>query len=734
MLYDSVTGDRWYRGNDSLIIENGARKTALFLGTTANRVRKDAEGNFWVATNEKGLFKVNRRSLRKIGSTAGLKASNMLVVDGDLWLGTYEAGIFRYRNGTLTRLFFDERDQTRNIITGIAVSPQGEVWVSTLGGVGVFDPKGAPLRWITEIRRGRPLLQCTGVVFDADGVPWVGTLFLGSIVFRPDTTLVLNGANSILPNNVSSSLYLPFYKKVAIGHLSGYSLADKDTIRSWLIPGVKNSPVTAMGIYQDSLVLLSTLGAGMVIHSPASGRWSSYHSKNGLDSDFIYFSSADSEGNIWVGSERGISRIRINTSWELTESRFYPTPEADQESVSLEQGKYFGTLDGVYEYVGDHTSASSNVFPLHFTGIEHEATDHGDYSRDFYTVPENLRLPFSKNRIAFAFNQIDKSGTGAVRYSYKLENFDPDWSSVSHLNHVRYSNLPAGQYTFRVRAATVAGGFQDQELSYGFQVIPPFYRTPVFIGLAVITIILLAGGTIYWRIRARINQLLVRERMRSEEQAKLRREMAQDFHDEMGNQLARIINYTGQLQLNTVQATPEAQLYRKIEQTARNLFQGTREFIWSMNPDNENTSEVFHHIRDFGEKILQDKGIAFRADNELAGIQELPFGFSRQINLVFKEAITNVYKYARATEVRFTLRHVGEGFEFSLSDNGEGFLTETMAEGHGLSNMQARAHKIRAQLNIHSEAGRGTRISLRIDNLKRTPYVDHSFQKKDSHY
>jgi signal transduction histidine kinase len=228
---------------------------------------------------------------------------------------------------------------------------------------------------------------------------------------------------------------------------------------------------------------------------------------------------------------------------------------------------------------------------------------------------------------------------------------------------------------------------------------------------------------VYFRIRANISRLVTIEKIRSEQQAMLRKEMAQDFHDEMGNQLARIINFTSQLQLQPVIGDNHRALYKKIEDTAKNLYNGTREFIWSMNPDNEKLHHVFNHIKDFGETLFGESDIRFLTDNKSKNTLSLPFGYAREITLIFKEALTNVFKYSKAGEVRLMLTATPQGFEISVTDNGIGFNLQTTPMGNGLSNMQNRANKMKAEFSIFSEPGKGTSISL---------YLDDSFHTKSN--
>jgi signal transduction histidine kinase len=212
------------------------------------------------------------------------------------------------------------------------------------------------------------------------------------------------------------------------------------------------------------------------------------------------------------------------------------------------------------------------------------------------------------------------------------------------------------------------------------------------------------------------------ERIRSKEQETLRKEIARDFHDEMGNQLTRIINYVSLLKLNGTGNgngngngnghRSHEDLYAKVEDSAKYLYTGTRDFIWSIDPGNDELSKLFIHIRDFGEKLFEEKDIQFRANNDVRDKTKLPYGFSREANLIFKEAMTNAFKYSNAKNVSLKLRRNIDEFELTLEDDGIGFDTGDVQKSNGLKNIRERADRINGVLRIHSIKESGTKIVL----------------------
>lgn len=199
---------------------------------------------------------------------------------------------------------------------------------------------------------------------------------------------------------------------------------------------------------------------------------------------------------------------------------------------------------------------------------------------------------------------------------------------------------------------------------------------------------------------------------------KVREKVAQDFHDEMGNNLASI-SVLSQIIQNKLgeQTNGIGSLLTKIDTASKNLFYGTRDFIWAIDPKNDNVQEVYFNLKDFGEELFENTGVTFLANFEPCEGQQswkLPSGWSRQIVLIFKEALTNALKYAQAETVKLEFRVCDDAFEASLQDDGLGFdIHSSQQNFRGIKNMQDRAKKINVDLALNSICKQGTSVRLK---------------------
>jgi signal transduction histidine kinase len=685
----------------------------------------DREGNAWIGTSGNGLFKYaipdfEKCSSDKLGSVMTIAKDK----SGSTWLGSRR--LLKINHGKVTH--YRLNSSNRNEVMEIKVDKKNEVWIASLGGLGRYNSSQDNFKWYTR-EHGLSSQYISCIDFDTDGNLWCGTVsglnsFDGNKFKNYQLTHGQEG------RAIRSLRYFAKLKTLFASSDQGlFTLNKEDSIKKVELPEFANTPIISMSMYKDSILLLGSMGSGIMLFDPVHKSKKIISSKDGLTSNLIYFVAPDLENLIWVGTEQGITRLRLNREFEIEEIHNYGYDngllgvETNQNAYFLGKEKYFGLVDGVYQF-NEKKKESTYSYPLHLTEIEIfygevSSRSYSDSAYSFFKLPYKPVLPSSKNHITFYFSRVDKQNPKSVQYKYYLENFDKAWSQPTDHGMVTYGNLPPGKYVFQVRAINHSGGWDDQPLSYAFTVKAPFYQTATFV---VLTVSLVAGLIIlisFNKVRARMRKTIEIERIRQQEQAHLRKEIARDFHDEMGNQLTRIINYISLMKLS--QNGHAVEFYNKVENAAKYLYTGTRDFIWSIDPVNDELTKLFFHIRDFGEKLFEEKGIHFRAYNELKEKVQLPYGFSREANLIMKEAMTNAFNHSQAKNVSFTLKRISDGFEMELKDDGIGFSPEELDKTNGLANMRTRSSRIKSDINLISETNKGTEVHLVFPEFKTQP-------------
>lgn len=672
----------------------------------------DSEGNSWFGTIGNGLYMLSEANFQRVGPSSEPAFAFARDKNGNLWTG-FKNGlqITSPDNKVLKRLLVGDNPQNR--INALACDPDGNIVVGTSNGLAFVNPDTYQIKWI-NVNDDLQQQAIRAVEVDHLGRIW--------IAFLNDKGIVrLNGKN-VTPINLALGLRSPsiwdlkfspnnntMYICTSLG-IQQYRNEQFDAIE---IPEFKDKILVALGLYGPNHLLVGSGGAGLAIVDVRDQSYIILTKQHGLSSNFIYLVDSNQPDTIWVGTVNGIDQIMLGPDFTITnlihhDSRSGLSPNgANTNAIYLEdQAQFFGMTGGAFRFA-ERTLTRSVDFPLHFAGIEINGISKSEESDTIFS--------HSQNTFTFEFNKVDKSGV-TTRYQYQLNPWDRDWINTTRDNRAIYSNLPPGKYRFNVRASRPDGKW-TQPLGYYFQIKPPFYLRHDVQLLALFGTLALVGILVYWQFRLRLSRILLTEQARSAEGIRLRKEIGRDFHDEIGNKLARIINYVGLLKLNR---DNHLALLDKTEETAKYLLSGTKDFLWSIDPVNDNVDSLQVHIRDFAEQVLTEKEVEFRMLSSVRQAVDLPFGYTRQINLIFKEAITNIFKHAKATAAELSVHYEGHLVIIQLKDNGVGFHQAPHgASGHGIENMYARAKLINGTLELTRINPTGTQVTLTFSTAQK---------------
>jgi len=334
------------------------------------------------------------------------------------------------------------------------------------------------------------------------------------------------------------------------------------------------------------------------------------------------------------------------------------------------------------------------------------------------TMSNGAKLSFSNRHLSIAFLGINLKDPANVSYRYKLRGLDTSYSLPVKNNVVDYPSLPAGNYTFEVKAIGMGGVPSVNTASFSFSITPPFYQTGTFRFLAIIFFVLIGVSIQSYRHQVKISRQRIIEATKREESLKIRQQTAEDFHDELGNKLTRITVLSEILgtRMDNGQSD-QKKLLEQIKQNAASLYNGTKDILWALDPQSDNLYEVLNHIRDFGKELFLDTPVEFEfsgIDESLNGIK-LPMEYSRNIPMIFKELLNNILKHSHATRVTISLDEIHKnGIRLTLADNGCGFDENEIRKGQGINNIITRTKRINGSININSEKGKGTMVDLKI--------------------
>ncbi len=209
--------------------------------------------------------------------------------------------------------------------------------------------------------------------------------------------------------------------------------------------------------------------------------------ESGPTSNTTYFVEFSDSCTLWIGTERGLQRMDIisgSTKYYGYDDGFYPL-ETNQKAVCKgnDNDLWIGTVDGLVHYMPKYDEM--DLQPPHL--IIHPPKIHGE---SYIAVSDNSDepplIPYKNNTIEFSFTGIHTTIPEKNRFSYMLEGLDENWSTTRNRPDVTYERIPSGSYVFRVKAYNLDGVSTKEDATFAFTIKPPFWKTFWFIFLAVL--------------------------------------------------------------------------------------------------------------------------------------------------------------------------------------------------------------------------------------------------------
>jgi signal transduction histidine kinase len=168
----------------------------------------------------------------------------------------------------------------------------------------------------------------------------------------------------------------------------------------------------------------------------------------------------------------------------------------------------------------------------------------------------------------------------------------------------------------------------------------------------------------------------------------------------------------------------------QIYDTAREATKAMDEIVWAVNPEHDTLESLASYLEKYALDFLGAAGIRCRLDMPLQSpVWQITSEARHNLFLAYKEALNNVAKHSRASEVQIGLTLSPAAFKLDIVDNGLGFDpknlpakiingTERLATGNGLASMNKRLRKIGGICEITSAPNKGTHVSFRVDSKR----------------
>jgi signal transduction histidine kinase len=260
--------------------------------------------------------------------------------------------------------------------------------------------------------------------------------------------------------------------------------------------------------------------------------------------------------------------------------------------------------------------------------------------------------------------------------------------------------LLPGKYVLKIKGNVSKGAASINEISVDILVKQVFYKTAWFIVLVVLA----AAAIIYFIVSYRIRQVKKIQYLRTR--------IASDLHDDVGSSLVRITILADAIKRGEMKENRDEQL-GTIAGISRGAVSTMKDVIWSIDSRNDTMGGMIQYMQEHLHNMLTPANIDFELKHsDLNDTEKLSMNFRQNVYLTFKEAINNVVKHSGATKVEVFLEKKNGLFIMRIRDNGKGIGGDKKTSGQGLYNMQLRADRLKANLNIISD--NGLTILLRV--------------------
>ena len=704
-IFRFIESTQSFVGKDNgqlVMITGNVRQSVCELEALVGTIYNDEDGTTWLGT-DKGLYEITSPGFIKISEQA--KSNPVMSVHWfrkHLWVGTSSQGVQVYKNQEMVNQL-NLGSPRKNYVTSIKSDNDGALYFGTGGGVARYSI-GGEIEWLAP-----SLVESSAsLAIDANKRVVVASTVVGAYEIIEGKATVLEG----LKNDVIQSIdYNQSLDVFAFGTNEGLRTMKGTQVTAIKIPELENVQLSSVRWVSNDSLAIGTYGKGFFLYSFGKGEIvSAIDELSGLSSNTIFL-IYPAGNKYWIGTIMGLDLIEIKNGIVHSVTHFDETDgliglETNQDAVlNVDSTLYFGLVSGLYKF---NKSIPGNPYPLHFTDIKLF------YTQSLMNLP-TTRTEFknNENHFTFEFNKVNKRNPKSVFYRYKLEGFDQVWSSVSPFSTATYGNLPPGNFTFKVESTDKSGTFRYDGIQYHFTVLPPFYLAWWFKAIGVVSILSIALLIIYGYNKWRSNRDYYLQKLKEIERDRLRKEIARDFHDELGNQVARMINYIGLMRISN---ELKSNAYETLSNYSQTILYGTKDFVWALDPANDDLSNVLTYLKDFGERMFQEKDMKFSFHGDVSIPQKLPMGYGRQINLIFKEAMTNAFRHSNATEVIFEVIREERVIRVILKDNGKGIEpSENLSTPRGLKNMSVRAKRIHARIIVRP-VHPGTEVELELSN------------------
>lgn len=697
-------------------LNNNLQLKSLPFNITTN-LEIDRNENLWIGSDGGGVARLNLKEPMfnlfplYVGSHPELtNYFTKCFYEDDkrrIWFGTHSDGLNIYN--PVTDQLINYRKSSKkgslpgNIVGGIFKDKEGNMWIGTNAGMAIFNEqigyfKSIPIKGLEE-----SLPFASSLVYKITQLSngnilvatWLGLVEIkkvaGNYVANLRSETFLNGNTLDVLQMPDNSIFVARVAGVGIIKLK-YSGNHFDSLTTFL-PGIDIRSITQS--HRNPIYLWIGSGVGLIHFNTKTNTYQLYNESNGLPNNYVYGALEDDNGNLWISTNKGLSFFDFRKN-KFSNYSFYNGLQSNEfNTQAFLRGAsgtfYFGGVKGFNWFRGKKPDITVDKPSVAITNIEINGLK---FLKDENFYKKNvISVSYEKNYFSFEIAALDFTLPEANRIKYKLQGWENNYITTDN-KVIRYSNLPPGNYVFKVSASNADDIWSDEKELH-IHIKAPFWKTPWFI--AFIMIILIATA-IY--VTLYITREKARRRMRFlEKQIAVDAErfrIGADMHDEIGSSITHIALLSELAQSQHKSSDDLKSEMKIISTSARRLVQSMSEIIWTLNPQNDTLENLTAYMREQFREFLEPFNIPF----EIYFPENLPEvklnnEERRNLFLVTKELLNNALKHSQATIISLSLTVRGNQLIFRVADNGIGMKkAQRKSTSNGIRNLKKRMKDI----------------------------------------
>jgi ligand-binding sensor domain-containing protein/signal transduction histidine kinase len=635
-------------------------------------VYADRDGSLWVAATH--LYHINpRRTGSKLipPPTPGIRVRNVFRDRaGALWIGTEGNGALRTLNGR-TAHFTKRNGLVNDFVRGFLETRDGTIWIGTDEGISCY-------------RYG----QLTN--------------------YRMDNGLVYFSVRALLEDR-SGDVWIGTDRGVSHWH-AGRFVHDAVTARLAL------EKVWAIHEDRDGGLWFGTRGSGLF-------RWrneklSQFTNAQGISNN-IFQILEDARGTLWMSGPNGICSVtRHDLDMAAGDPQFRPAVNFYGLSDGVEATQIYGGV----EPAGALTPSGEIWFPSNRgpvrimppaaraesvpkVVIEEVLVDGRDAP-----VSGRLVVPPGEGKLQIQYSAVRLRSQERIRFRYRLEGFDREWTEAQHRRVAYYTNLPPGEYHFRVQAYELNMPDRVTEAALGIEWRPHLYRTGWF--LALCTLFLLACALAAYRLRLR--QVHARYQAVLDERNRVAREM----HDTVIQGCASVSALLeAVVSIRANESSSRRQLIDVARAQVRATVDEARRAIWNLRQSGANSPAIGSLIDQMGQQVSHASRVPVRLETSGKPVSLDP-AVEHDILMVTREAVYNAVRHGSPREVRIEVHYEDDKIRVRVLDDGCGFdpgeVLSAPGDHFGLVGMRERTERLGGRFDVRSITGQGTELLVEV--------------------